>query len=99
MTNEVVKPGQNVMADSDMVDEITDFLLKSINEWIQEKNLEFRYLDLLMAVHSFHKVIVLDIAKRWERNGIPRQKTFQMADKTFHGAMRDLWRDSMKPSG
>lgn len=78
-----------IKADQKIVTELTLFMEQGLKTWLKEHP-ETRLLDVFMAAHSLHKVIIFEVAKRWAMEGVPEKKTYHMADLTFRRAMRDL---------
>lgn len=86
--NNGMKP-EDVKANLEKVETIKQWILeKGIVSWM-EANPETTQIDMFMAIHNVHKVIITSIAKQWEP-GIPAYQTYRMADMTWRQAMRDL---------
>lgn len=85
------KVTDNVSARQEVVEDGTKYLADRFIEYVQEHK-DITLIDVFMMCHSFHKLIVNDVAARWELEGIEASKTYQMADLTFRQAMRDLRR-------
>lgn len=94
---DTVQPGQGLTADTNRVDYITNSLLQRLDELLAE-NKDTSILDMFMVGHSFHKVVVTRVALQWARGEIPIEKTFKMAEITWHKAMRELWRMALTAS-
>lgn len=82
---------QDIKADMANVVEITNHVLKNLQEYLNEHPTSL--VDLLMGIHSAHKVVVLDIAHKWSNEKLGQEHVLRMSDMTFRKAMRELKRD------
>lgn len=81
----------NVLVNVEKVEEIVNWLVeKGLESYLTEHE-DVQQADVFMAVHNFHKYIVLSIAMQWESQ-VPVNQTLRMADMTFRKAMRELRR-------
>lgn len=76
-----------VVANFEKVNAMTKVLLDTFNQYLTENPQSAT--DVFMSVHNFHRVLVLNLAKEWEKEGIPIYQTYRMADMTFRKAMRE----------
>lgn len=82
-------PGQNQVADHEKVVEITTFMGEALEAWLKDHP-ESKDIEVFMAAHNFHKMVVLGVAKRWEDIlGSPKNQTLRVADMTFRQALRE----------
>jgi len=77
----------NITADTEVIRKLQEYMLEKLGEYVAEN--PTREIDILMWAHNFHRYIVNDMARRWEKN-TPRHQTVRMADLTFRKAMRDI---------
>lgn len=83
-------PIAGLEADKETVDVHTNWLVNEFNKHAAEHQLGM--LDVFMIVHSFHKVIVYNIAARWVLDGFAPEKTLHLADMTWRKAIESLGR-------
>lgn len=80
--------GAGPKADHHEVVALTEFFLDKMKEYVGEKPTTM--LALFMAVHNFHKLVVMDIAQIWQKGNQPVDQTYRLADMTFRQSMKDL---------
>lgn len=78
----------SLTGDKEAIEMFTDAMLKMIGEYTKVRPIT--RLDLFLGVHNLHKLLVVDIAKVWAADSIPAERTYSLADKQFHQAMREL---------
>lgn len=86
--SEVVQVNENPSGDKVAIEQFTDAFLKLVGAYAVE--MKMTRLDLFLGIHNLHKLVVVDIAHVWANDSRPVQKTYDLADKTFHQAMREL---------
>lgn len=77
----------NITADPETIQKLQEYMLEKLGEYVEQN--PTREIDIFMWAHNFHRYIVDDMARRWERN-TPRHQTVRMADLTFRNAMREI---------
>lgn len=85
-----ISTGQEIIANGEVVNRLTEEFTEHILTRLIEEKVTFP--DAFMVMHNVHKRGVMSVGYEWEKAGIPREKTFRMADKTFRKAMQSLWR-------
>lgn len=80
------------VGDHERISELSNVLLDKLGEWVNEHP-ETEPIDVFMAAHSFHKLIVMTLAQQLEPQ-TPATQTFRNADMTFRKAMKELWRNA-----
>lgn len=84
MNDDLVKP----KGDKEKIEAFTDYLWKQFVEYTQEH--ETTLIDALLVGHSLHKIVVMEIAAKWELEGHRAERTIRMSDQTWRLAMKDL---------
>lgn len=84
MNDDLVKP----KGDKEQIEAFTDYLWKQFVEYTMEH--ETTLMNCLLVGHSFHKIVVMEIAAKWEQEGQRAEKTIRMSDQTWRLAMKDL---------
>lgn len=77
---------RNMGADAEAVRRLAGWLVARFDEYVSEH--DTASVDVLMAVHNFHKVIVFDLIKQTEMGEEEARFFRQMAASTFDEAMR-----------
>ena len=83
---------KNLEANPERVSELTARLLTALN--LELKETQYNAIDVFMAVHSLHKLIVVDMALRWSiDSNISPDKTYRSAELTWRKTMQQLTRE------
>lgn len=86
---------KNLEADPQRVSDLTSRLLTALNHELKDS--QYNAIDVFMAVHSLHKLIVVDMALRWSiESNISPDKTYRSAELTWRKTMQDLTKE-IKP--
>jgi hypothetical protein len=79
---------ENLKANQEIVSKSTEEFMKFIQDYFIENKISL--IDAAMILHNCHKRIVINVATQWSKDKRARDKTFQMFDKTWREAMKDL---------
>jgi hypothetical protein len=80
-----IKIGQ---ADKTRVFDLTEDLRKAFEKILNEYHEDVPFIDAFMAVHNFHKLVVLDLIDRQGLTGNAKKIFKKMAVDTFTTGMR-----------